>query len=198
MTADAAGLAAAAAEARRCTHCAEHLPLGPRPVFRVSPTARLLIIGQAPGTRVHESGIPWNDASGERLRDWLDLDDARFYDGARVAIVPMGFCYPGTDARGGDRPPRKECAPLWHERLIGPMREIRLTLLVGSYAQGRYLSAARGRSLTERVADWRRHAPDRFPLPHPSWRNTAWMKRNPWFEAELVPALRAAVASAMA
>ena len=194
----ASTLAAAAAEARRCSVCSAHLPLGPRPVFRVSPTARLLIIGQAPGTRVHESGIPWNDASGRRLRAWMGVGEDAFYDTTRVAIVPMGFCYPGTDARGGDRPPRPECAPLWHGRLIGPMGGVALTLLVGSYAQARYLPGGRSRSLAERVAGWRAYAPTRFPLPHPSWRNTAWLKRHPWFEAEVLPALRARVAAVLA
>jgi uracil-DNA glycosylase len=190
-------LATVAREARACQICAEHLPLGPRPVFRVSPTARLLIVGQAPGTKVHETGIPWNDASGERLRDWLRLDRARFYDRSRVAIVPMGFCYPGTDARGGDLPPRRECAPAWHPALLALMPEIRLTLLVGSYAQARYLAAARKATLTETVRAFRDYAPRTIPLPHPSWRNTAWLKRNRWFETELLPYLRRRVAAVL-
>ena len=190
-------LATVARDARGCRICVEHLPLGPRPVFRVSATARLLIIGQAPGTKVHETGIPWNDASGERLRDWLRLDCQHFYDESRVAIVPMGFCYPGTDTRGGDRPPRKECAPSWHPALLALMPEIRLTLLVGSYAQARYLGAARKSSLTETVRAFRDFAPRTVPLPHPSWRNTGWLKRHPWFETDLLPYLRRRVAATL-
>ncbi|MDZ4735595.1 MAG: uracil-DNA glycosylase family protein [Rhodospirillaceae bacterium] len=187
-------IAAAARAARDCTICAEHLPLGPRQVFRVSTSARLLIVGQAPGTKVHETGIPWDDASGERLRDWLRLDRERFYDESRVAIVPMGFCYPGTDVRGGDLPPRKECAPAWHPTLLALMPSIELTLLVGSYAQARYLAASRKASLTETVREFRDYTPRYIPLPHPSWRNTGWLKRNPWFETELLPYLRPRVA----
>ncbi|MCB9949113.1 MAG: uracil-DNA glycosylase family protein [Rhodospirillaceae bacterium] len=186
-------MAEAAAAARACAACAAHLPLGPRPVFRLDPAARLLIVGQAPGTRVHETGIPWNDASGDRLRAWLGLDRDRFYDAARIAIVPMGFCYPGTDARGGDRPPRPECAPLWHARLLRHLPALGLTLLVGSYAQRHYLAARRRASLGETVRAWRDYLPAYLPLPHPSWRNTAWLKRNPWFDCDLVPDLRARV-----
>lgn len=178
------------AEVRSCTRCAAELPLGPRPVLRARATARLLIVGQAPGTRVHASGIPWNDPSGDRLRAWLDLERDQFYDESLVAIVPMGFCYPGTDAKGGDRPPRPECAPLWHPRLLPLLPSVGLTLLVGRYAQARYLGAMRGRTLTETVAAWRRALPDLLPLPHPSWRNNAWVRKNPWFEAELLPELR--------
>lgn len=185
------------AEARACTYCAEHLPLGPRPVLRASATARLLVIGQAPGTRVHETGIPWNDPSGDRLREWLDLDHEAFYDDRRIAIVPMGFCYPGREERGGDRPPRPECAPLWHGRLLALMPAVRLTLLIGLYAQAKYLGPGRRKTLTETVAAWRDYSPQYVPLPHPSWRNTAWLKRNPWFEAELVAALRPAVRHAL-
>ncbi len=188
-------LAHTLAEVRRCRLCAEHLPLGPRPVLRAAESARLLIIGQAPGTKVHESGIPWNDASGARLRDWLQLSPEVFYDESRVAIVPMGFCYPGRDAKGGDKPPRRECAPTWHPRLLGALPNIALTLLVGSYAQTRYLPKTAKSTMTERVAAWRRFGPECVPLPHPSWRNTAWLKRNPWFETELLPDLRARVAS---
>ena len=188
-------LAAVAAEAAACTHCAAHLPLGPRPVFRVSPTARLLIVGQAPGTRVHATGIPWNDPSGDRLRDWMGLDRDRFSDVARVAIVPLGFCYPGQDTAGGDKPPRPECAPLWHPRLLALMPAVELTLLVGSYAQARYLGPARRRSMTDTVRSFREHLPDYLALPHPSWRNTAWLKRNPWFAEDVVPELRRRVAA---
>ncbi len=180
----------AAGAARACTLCARHLPLGPRPVFRVSATARLLIVGQAPGTRVHETGIPWNDRSGDRLRAWLEVDRETFWDESRIAIVPVGLCYPGRDARGGDLPPRPECAPAWHDRLLVHLRQVRLTLPVGQYAQAIHLGNRRKASLTETVAAWRDTLPDTMPLPHPSWRNTGWLARNPWFEAELLPELR--------
>lgn len=184
-------LDAVLAEARACRVCEAHLPLGPRPVLRASPSARLLIVGQAPGTKVHATGIPWNDASGDRLRDWLGLEREAFYDERRIAIVPMGLCYPGRDAAGGDRPPRPECAPLWHGRVRALMPKIGLTLLVGSYAQKFYLRPrGRGLTMTETVRDWRSCLPDFLPTPHPSWRTTGWLKRNPWFEAELVPDLR--------
>ncbi len=190
----AALLADVAAAARDCRHCASTLPLGPRPVFRVSTTATLLIAGQAPGTKVHETGIPWNDPSGERLRRWLAMDAATFYDESRIAILPMGFCYPGRLPNGGDAPPRPECAPLWRNRLLAAMPSIRLTLLVGSYAQVHALG--RG-PMTNRVRNFQAYLPDRFPLPHPSWRTTAWERRNPWFEAEALPALRAAVTASL-
>jgi uracil-DNA glycosylase len=183
------------AAARACRVCEKHLPLGPRPMVRAGSAARLMIIGQAPGTRVHETGIPWNDPSGDRLRDWLDLDRETFYDEARIAIVPMGFCYPGRDARGGDRPPRPECAPLWHPPLRAALPRVALTLLVGSYAQAFYLGRRRKSSLTETVRVWRDYLPEFWPLPHPSWRNTAWLKKNPWFERDLLPDLRAQVAT---
>lgn len=183
-----------AAEARACRVCAEHLPLGPRPVLRVRAGARLLVIGQAPGTRVHETGIPWNDRSGDRLRDWLGVDRDVFYDESRIAIVPMGLCYPGVDRNGGDRPPRPECAPLWHPRLLPLMPAVELTLLIGGYAHARYLGAARERTMTATVASWRRYAPAFLPLPHPSWRNTFWLKRNPWFAEDVLPYLRDRVA----
>ncbi len=188
-----AGLEELLGEVRACRVCAAHLPLGPRPVLRAGASARLLIIGQAPGTKVHESGIPWNDRSGERLRDWLDIDRDAFYDRGRVAIVPMGFCYPGRDPRGGDNPPRPECAPLWHPPLTAALPAVELTLLVGLYAQARYLGPRRRASLTETVRSWRDYGPGQLPLPHPSWRNTAWLKKNPWFEAELLPVLRGRV-----
>ena len=180
-------------EVRACRHCAAHLPLGPRPVVRGQASARLLIIGQAPGTKVHESGTPWDDRSGERLRDWLALGPETFYDESRVAIVPMGFCYPGRDPRGGDNPPRPECAPLWHPPLLAALPAVELTLLVGLYAQARYLGPRRKASLTETVRSWRGYGPGRLPLPHPSWRNTGWLKKNPWFETELLPELRSRV-----
>ena len=177
-------------EIRACRVCIRHLPFGPRPVLRVSQGARLLVIGQAPGTKVHETGIPWNDRSGDRLRDWLQLDRATFYDESRIAVMPMGFCYPGVDKNGGDRPPRPECAPLWHARVLQRLPKIELALLVGGYAQKYYLGDGRSSTMTETVRRWRSHA-DRFmPLPHPSWRNTGWLKRKPWFERELLPDLR--------
>ena len=181
------------ADVRACTLCAAHLPLGPRPVLRAQASARLLIVSQAPGTRVHETGVPWNDRSGERLRAWLQTEPETFYDESRIAIVPMGFCYPGVDARGGDKPPRRECAATWHAPLMAALPNIELTLLIGQYAQAHYLGKKRGPSLTETVKAWRNYGPQYLPLPHPSWRNTAWLRKNPWFEAELVPDLRARV-----
>jgi uracil-DNA glycosylase len=189
-TTKASDLAGVVRAARACRVCAAHLPLGPRPVLRARAGARLLIVGQAPGTRVHETGIPWNDPSGERLRDWLAMGRTVFYDESRIAIVPMGLCYPGRDSRGGDNPPRPECAPLWHPPLLEALPGISLTLLVGQYAQAYYLGKRRRGSLTETVRAWADYAPEFVPLPHPSWRNTAWLKRNPWFEAELIPELR--------
>jgi uracil-DNA glycosylase len=183
-----------AAEVRACRLCEGRLPLGPRPIIRVSRTARLLIIGQAPGTKVHATGIPWNDPSGDRLRRWLNMDRETFYDESRIAIVPMGLCYPGRLPNGGDAPPRPECAPLWHARLISLMPDIRLTLLIGSYA----LTHTLGRgAMSDRVRAYRQHMPRYFPLPHPSWRTTAWERKNPWFEADALPVLRAAVARAL-
>lgn len=178
-----------AREARACTVCAAHLPHPPRPVLRVSATARLLIVGQAPGRRVHESGIPWNDPSGERLREWLDLTPEVFYDVSRVAILPIGLCYPGT-VDGADLPPRRECAPLWHPRIVPALEAVELTLLVGSYAQAFHLAARRKAAMTETVRAFREYLPRSLPLPHPSWRNTGWLKRNPWFEEDLLPELR--------
>ncbi|MBI1208329.1 MAG: uracil-DNA glycosylase family protein [Azospirillum sp.] len=184
-------LEALLARIRACRVCAATLPLGPRPVLRVQPGARLLIIGQAPGTKVHDSGVPWNDRSGDRLRDWLALDRDGFYDERRVAIVPMGFCYPGRDAKGGDRPPRPECALLWHQPVLAHLKGLDLTLLVGQYAQKYYLGDRRRAGMTETVAAWRDYLPAGIlPLPHPSWRNTHWLKQNPWFAADLLPELR--------
>ncbi len=185
-------LAALLDAVRHCRACAPSLPLGSRPVLRAATSARLLIIGQAPGTRVHQTGIPWNDPSGERLRFWLGISPDTFYDEARVAIVPMGFCYPGK-GRGGDLPPRPECAALWHERLQSLLTDIRLTLLVGRYAQRHYLGAAAGMNLTETVRQAARYGPRFFPLPHPSPRNLGWLSRNPWFERELLQQLRTRV-----
>ncbi len=182
---------------RACRVCAAYLPHPPRPVLRAGAGARLLIVGQAPGRRVHETGIPWNDPSGDRLRDWLQLDRAAFYDETRIAIAPAGFCFPGS-GRGGDLPPRPECAPLWHPRLRLALPDIRLTLLIGSYAQAYYPSGSRKATLTATVAAWRDYPPDLFPLPHPSPRNRLWLMRNPWFEAEVIPVLRERVAGVLA
>jgi uracil-DNA glycosylase len=181
-------------EIRACALCAPYLPLGLRPVLRGWPSARLLIISQAPGTRVHETGLSFNDRSGDRLRGWLALDRETFYDETRVAIIPMGFCYPGRDGKGGDLPPRRECAPLWHARLRALLPAVVLTLLVGSYAIGYYLPGSRMRSMTKAIAGWRDFPPEVFGLPHPSWRTTRWLRDNPWFENEALPELRARVA----
>lgn len=175
----------------RCDLCAEALSTEPRPVVRASPSARLMIIGQAPGRRVHETGIPWNDPSGDRLRDWLQLSRDTFYDTRKIAIMPMGFCYPGT-GQSGDLPPRKECAKTWHQPLWRQLPNIRLTLLIGQYAQKYYLNDS-SKNLTERVRHWKNYLPQFFALPHPSPRNQLWLKKNPWFIRELVPELRQAV-----
>ena len=182
------------AEARACRICEAHLPLGPRPVFRVSPTARLLVVGQAPGRLVHETGLSWNDPSGDRLRSWLGLEREAFYDRRRVGLLGIGFCYPGIDHHGGDKPPRPECAPTWHRAFVALMPKVELTLLVGVYAHAFHLGDAKGKSVGATVASWRDYLPRYLPLPHPSWRNTGWLKRNPWFEAELVPEVRKRVA----
>lgn len=186
----AESLSALVGEIRGCRACAEILPHPPRPVLQVSANARLCIVGQAPGTRVHESGIPFTDPSGDRLRDWLGVDKATFYDADKVAIIPMGFCFPGLDAKGGDLPPRRECAPLWRERLFAALPAMELTLLVGQYAQAWHLGARRQKNLTETVRCWRDYLPEALPMPHPSWRNNSWLKRNPWFAADLLPYLR--------
>lgn len=185
-----AGLETLLRDVRACRLCEAELPLGPNPVVHLSGSARLLIIGQAPGTRVHDTGIPWNDPSGDRLREWLQMDRETFYDSSRVAIMPMGFCYPGK-GKSGDLPPRPECAPQWHQRLLQAMPEISLTLLVGDYAQRYYLGREAARlTLTERVKRWQNYQPAYFPLVHPSPRNRLWLSRNPWFETEVIPALR--------
>lgn len=185
------------ADIRHCKVCTAYLPYPPRPVVRAGPEARLVIIGQAPGSKVHESGAPWRDQSGNRLRDWTGLDDATFYDPSVVALIPMGFCYPGA-ANGADLPPRPECAPLWHARLLPVLPKVRLTLLVGIHAQGYYLRDRVKATMTETVRGFAAYGPDRFPLPHPSWRSTGWMRRNPWFEAEVLPSLRLSVQSVLA
>jgi uracil-DNA glycosylase len=185
------------AEIRACRLCEAYLPLGPRPVLQASPRARLLIVSQAPGRKVHETGIPFNDASGDRLREWLGVDRATFYDAAKIAIVPMGFCFPGT-GKGGDLPPRPECAPTWHPRLLPRLTQVRLTLAIGQYAQAGLLGERRGRTLTDTVLAWREHLPRGvLPLPHPSPRNRLWLARNPWFETELLPELRRRVTAAL-
>lgn len=181
------------AEIGACRACSDILPLGPRPVLQLSPTARILVASQAPGTKVHHSGVPFSDPSGERLREWMGVSDEQFYDASRIAIVPMGLCYPGR-TESGDAPPRPECAPLWRSRIMAQLRELRLTMLVGTHAQIDRLG--RG-AMTERVRNFRDHLPSVFPLPHPSWRSQGWMKRNPWFEAEVIPALRSAVREAL-
>ena len=177
---------------RACRVCAAHLPLGPRPVLQAGATARILIVGQAPGAKVHASGVPWDDKSGERLRDWMGIDAATFYDAAQIAIVPMGLCYPGR-AASGDRPPRRECAPLWHARLLAQMPHIELTLLVGAYAQAHFLRDVGHSSVTATTREWRTHLPHVIPLPHPSPRNVAWFLRNAWFDGDLRPVLRRSV-----
>lgn len=177
-------------EVRACTLCAPYLPLGPRPVVRGLPSARLLVVSQAPGTKVHETGLTFNDRSGDRLRLWMGVDRDTFYDERRIAVMPMGMCYPGRYAQGGDRPPRPECAPTWHRRILAAWPRIELTLLVGSYAIDYYLRQSKRPSMTETVRAWRDYLPRYLPLPHPSWRTTVWERRNPWFAEEILPELR--------
>ena len=184
--------------ARACRLCAKELPLGPNPVFRLAESATLLIVGQAPGTKVHATGIPWNDPSGDRLREWLALDRDAFYDTARIAILRTGLCYPGRLPQGGDAPPRPECAPLWHPPLRAHLTEVRLTLLIGSYAQAYYLGKKCGASVAETVHNFRAYLPAFLPLPHPSWRTLAWAKRNPWFTRRVIPELRRRVRATLA
>lgn len=185
-------MVATLAEVRNCKLCSEYLPLGPRPVLVADSRARVLIVGQAPGTRVHASGIPWDDPSGDRLRGWLGLTPGEFYDPRKIAIVPMGFCYPGR-GKSGDLPPRPECAPHWHPPILKLLPNIETTLLIGQYAQRYYLGGQgqlRHKNLTERVKAWREYAPRWVPLVHPSPRNQYWLQKNPWFEAQLIPPLR--------
>ncbi|MDE2465518.1 MAG: uracil-DNA glycosylase family protein [Alphaproteobacteria bacterium] len=181
------------AEIGACRLCAEHLE--PRPVLRVSRTARILIAGQAPGLRVHKSGIPFSDPSGDRLRHWMGVDADTFYDESRIAIIPMGFCFPGYSPSGADKPPRRECARAWRGPLLEALPDFALTLVVGSYAQAWHLGSRAKPSLGETVRAFAEYAPDIIPLPHPSWRNNAWLKKNPWFERDLLPYLRARVAA---
>lgn len=183
-----ADLAALLAEVRACRVCEQHLPAGPRPIVQLDHPARITIIGQAPGRRVHESGVPWDDPSGVRLREWLGLTTDQFYDPTVVALVPMGFCYPGS-APSGDKPPRPECAPLWHDRLLAHLAADRLNIIIGAHAQARYI-LDRGATLTETVANWANYLPHRIVMPHPSPRNRSWLAKNPWFEAEAIPAVR--------
>lgn len=175
-------------QVRECKRCEPELPLGANPIIQASEQAKLLIIGQAPGTRVHQTSIPWNDPSGDRLRKWLQLSPEQFYDPKQIAIMPMGLCYPGKGS-SGDLPPRKECAPLWHQKLLDHLPNVGMTLLIGQYAQNHYLDD-KPKTLTETVRQWQRWAPQYLPLPHPSPRNTLWLKKNPWFEEEVIAYIR--------
>lgn len=177
------------AQVRACRLCEKHLPHGVRPVLKASANAKILIIGQAPGKKVHESGIPWDDASGNRLRTWLNVDKKTFYNEEIFAIVPMGFCYPGTE-NGGDLPPRPECAPTWHKKILAHMPNIDLVLLIGAYAQAEYLGNKKEKTLTSTVQKWQEYGPRFLPLPHPSPRNVRWFKKNPWFEEQVIPHLQ--------
>ncbi|MEX6633752.1 uracil-DNA glycosylase family protein [Hyphococcus lacteus] len=180
---------------RACRICIDDprgmpLPHEPRPVVRATATAKIAIYGQAPGIRVHKSGMPFTDPSGDRLREWMGVSEEEFYDETKVAIVPMGFCFPGYDANGADKPPRKECAPAWRQQLIDAMPNVKTAILVGGYAQKWHLGKSARSNLTETVEHWREYTPQYFPTPHPSWRNNSWLKKNSWFEAELLPVLR--------
>ena len=185
-------------EIRACRACAGELAHEPRPVVRVGPATRLLICGQAPGRRVHESGLPFDDPSGGRLRDWMGVDRATFYGHPAIGVAAMAFCFPGTNPKGGDYPPPKRCAELWRPRLLAELPGVELTLLVGAHAQAWALGQGARGSMTETVRGWRGFLPTYLPLPHPSWRNTAWLRRNPWFDQEVVPYLRALVARLLA
>jgi uracil-DNA glycosylase len=176
-------------EIRKCRHCEADLPNGPRPILAASAKSQILIIGQAPGIRVHQSGVPWDDPSGKRLRQWLGIDETNFYDRNKVAIVPMGFCYPGTGS-SGDLPPRPECAQLWHDRLLAKLTNVELTLVIGRYAQDYVLGEKAASTLTDTVRQWKDYRPKSVPLPHPSPRNNRWLKNNPWFEKEVIPYLQ--------
>ena len=177
---------------RNCSECAAHLPLGPRPVISADKKSKIAIIGQAPGTKVHESGIPWDDKSGENLRAWLGVEEKHFYKPELFAIIPMGFCYPGK-GKSGDLPPRKECAPLWHEQILDQLKSLELILLIGSYAQKHYLGSLRKKTLTETVKNFEDYLPRYFVLPHPSPRNNIWMAKNPWFKKTVLPSLQSRI-----
>ncbi|WP_411029224.1 uracil-DNA glycosylase family protein [Spongiimicrobium sp. 3-5] len=176
-------------EIRACEVCKEHLPLGPRPIVAAHPNAKIIIIGQAPGTKVHETGVPWDDPSGRQLRKWLKVTDEEFYDETKIALVPMGFCYPGK-GKSGDLPPRQECAPLWHQQLWDSMPNLKLIVLIGIYAQNYYLKGTLKKNLTETVRAYEEYAPKYIPLPHPSPRNRFWLTKNPWFNEEVIPKLQ--------
>ncbi|MBA4745207.1 MAG: uracil-DNA glycosylase family protein [Muricauda sp.] len=181
---------------RNCSHCEEHLPLGPRPIVAAHPKSKIAIIGQAPGTKVHQTGIPWDDPSGKQLRKWLNVTDEQFYDEQLFALIPMGFCYPGK-GKSGDLPPRPECAPLWHKALVNQMSDLKLTILIGQYAQKYYLGNTMKRNLTETVNNYREYLPDCIVLPHPSPRNRFWLSKNPWFDKDVLPDLRKRVSSSL-
>jgi uracil-DNA glycosylase len=183
-------------EVRACKICEAHLPLGARPVLQLHPKARVLIAGQAPGKKVHDSGVPFDDASGNRLREWMGVTREVFYDPEKIAILPMGFCYPGT-GKSGDLPPRPECAPAWRKQLLGELRHLEVTLVIGRYAQA-YHFGETGATVTDLVKSWRSYWPQIIPLPHPSPRNNLWLRRNPWFEAELLPSLRERLSEVLA
>lgn len=181
---------------KNCTTCQHVLKDGVNPIVSTSKTASILIIGQAPGIRVHKSGTPWDDSSGKNLRSWLNIDSETFYDNSKIAMIPMGFCYPGKGT-SGDLPPRKECAPQWHSLLLEQMKNIKLTLLIGQYAQAYYLSSEKKKNLTDTVQHYQEYLPNYFPLPHPSPRNNIWQKKNPWFKEELLPVLKNRITSAL-
>lgn len=183
-------------DVQACTECAEHLPLGPRPVLQIHPDAKILVAGQAPGIKVHKTGIPFDDQSGDRLRDWMGIDKTVFYDASKIAILPMGFCYPGT-GKSGDLPPRKECAAKWRQQVLALMPQIETTLVIGQYALNWHLPNNKKRNLTETVKAWREYWPENLPLPHPSPRNNIWLKKNAWFEQEILPELKLAVTRAL-
>lgn len=182
---------------RKCRHCEADLPLGSRPILAADANSRILIIGQAPGKRVHESGVPWDDPSGKRLREWMGISAMDFYDERKIAIVPMGFCYPGT-GRSGDLPPRLECAELWHARLLRKLVKVQLTLAIGRYAQDYVFGQSAKATLTETVGGWKDYRPKSVPLPHPSPRNNRWLKNNPWFEKQVIPYLKQRVKKILA
>lgn len=177
-------------EIQACKLCASEFAHAPRPIIRGLPSAQLLIISQAPGTRVQETGLSFNDTSGDRLRQWLNIDRHTFYDETKIAIMPMGLCYPGQNSKGADLPPSRVCAPKWHHHFLSLLPHIKLTLLVGMYAQRYYLKSHKKLSLTNLIHSWKDFLPDFFPLPHPSWRNNSWLKKNPWFERDVLPALQ--------